>query len=127
MIVIANVFPKIETVKILHRLLSKNRRFRTRFHSQHVKASQILSKSPLQHFLHVLSSFSGKLICKISPLVLGEILVVFPNRMAADSKYPVRDCQNLQLPVQMQLSEKRKNVSQFFVPVLKSTSNFKHF
>ena len=45
-IVIANVFPKLETVKILLTPLSKKRRFNPRFDSQHVKASQILVKSP---------------------------------------------------------------------------------
>ena len=42
MIVIANLFPKLQTVKILVRPLSKKRRFRTRFDSQHVKASKML-------------------------------------------------------------------------------------
>ena len=37
---------KLQIVKILPRPLSKKRRFRTRFDSQHVKASQILAKSP---------------------------------------------------------------------------------
>ena len=37
MIVIANVFLKLQTVKTLLRTLSKKRRFRTRFDSQHVK------------------------------------------------------------------------------------------
>ena len=46
MIVIANLFPKLETVKILVRAFSKKRRFRKRFDSQHVKMSQILAKSP---------------------------------------------------------------------------------
>ena len=45
-IVIANVFPKLGTVKILLRQLSKERRLSTRFDSQHMKASQILVKSP---------------------------------------------------------------------------------
>ena len=57
MIVIANVFPKLQTVKILVRPLSKKRRFRTRFDSQHVKTSEILAKSPWEHFCHVFSSF----------------------------------------------------------------------
>ena len=39
MIVIANVFPKLQTLKILARPLSKKRRFRTRFGSEHVNAS----------------------------------------------------------------------------------------
>ena len=46
MFVIANVFPKLQTVKTLVRPLSKTRRLRTRFGSQHVKASQIFAKSP---------------------------------------------------------------------------------
>ena len=46
MIVIANVFQKLQTVEILVRALSKYRRFRTRIGSQHVKASPMLSKSP---------------------------------------------------------------------------------
>ena len=45
-IVLANVFPKLQTVKNLVRLLSKKRRFTTRFDSQHVKGSQMLVKSP---------------------------------------------------------------------------------
>ena len=63
----------------------------------------------------------------MSPVVLGEVLVVFFNRLTADGKYPVQDCQNLQLPIQMHLSEKRKTFSEFFVHFLESTSNFKHF
>ena len=53
MIVIANVFPKLQTVKILVRPLSKKRRFRTRIDSEHVKASQILANSPWERFDHV--------------------------------------------------------------------------
>ena len=63
----------------------------------------------------------------MSPLVLDEFLGVFVNRLIADGKYPVQDCENLQLPTQMELSEKRQSISQFFVPFLESTSNFKHF
>ena len=63
----------------------------------------------------------------MSPLVLGEILEVFIDTLTAYGKYPVQDCENLPLPIQMQLSEKRKKFSQFFVPFLESTSNFKQF
>ena len=59
--------------------------------------------------------------------MLGDVLVVFVNRLTADGKYPVQDCENLLLPIQMQLSEKRKTFIEFFVPFLESTSNFKHF
>ena len=63
----------------------------------------------------------------MSPLVLGEISGVFVKILTDDDKYPVQDCENLKLPTQMQLSQKRKSFSEFFVPFLESTSNFKHF
>ena len=84
MIIKANVFPNLQTVKNLLRDLSKKRRFRTRFDSQHVKASQILTKSAWECFYHVFSFFSGKLIWKMSPIVLGEILGVFVNTLTVD-------------------------------------------
>ena len=63
----------------------------------------------------------------MSPLVLGQILGIFVITLTADGKYTVEHCENLKLPIQMQLSEKRKTLSQFFIPFLRSTSNFKHF
>ena len=48
-IVIANVFTKLQTVKILFRPLSKKRHFRKRFERQHARVSQvsqILAKCP---------------------------------------------------------------------------------
>ena len=55
--VIAIVFPKLETVKILDRPLSKKHPFRKGFDRQLVKVSQILAKSPSEHFYHLFSSF----------------------------------------------------------------------
>ena len=67
MIVIANVFLKLETVKILVRPLSKKHRFRTRFDSERVKASQILPKSPWEHFYHVFHHSEGNWFGKCLP------------------------------------------------------------
>ena len=63
----------------------------------------------------------------MSPLVLREILGVILNKLTANGKYPVPDCENLQLAIQIQLSEKPKTFSEFFVPFLKSTLNFERF
>ena len=52
---------------------------------------------------------------------------MFVNTLSADGKYPVEYYENFQLPIQMQVSEKRKSFSQFFVPFLECTSNFKRF
>ena len=65
-----------------------------------------------------------KLIWNMSPLLLGEMLRMFVNTLAIDLMYPVQGCENLQLPIEMQLSEKQKNFSQIFVPFLEYTSNF---
>ena len=51
----------------------------------------------------------------MSPLVLGEILGVFVNILIANDKYPAEDCENLSLPIQMQLSEKRKLFKNFLL------------
>ena len=54
MIVIANVFPKLQTVKNLLGPLSKKRGFRRHFDSQHVKASEIqnIHDSTFNMFFH---------------------------------------------------------------------------
>ena len=59
--------------------------------------------------------------------MLGEIYGLFVNTLAADGNYRGQYCENLQLPIQNQLSEKGKTFSHFFVPCLGSTSIFKHF
>ena len=59
--------------------------------------------------------------------MLGEVLGVFVNILTADDKYPLQDCENLQLPIEMQLSEKRKLFWEFFVTLLEPASIFKHF
>ena len=127
MMVIANVFPKLQTVKDFVTQLCNNGRLGTRLDSRHVKRFQILGKSPWECLYHFFSSIWGKLIWKISPPVLDEISEVFVNIFTANVKYPVQYCEILQFPIQIQVSEKRKTFSQFFVPCLESTSNLTHF
>ena len=50
----------------------------------------------------------------MSPLVLDEISELFVNTLIADDKYRIRDCENLSLPIQMELSEKQKYVFSIF-------------
>ena len=94
MMVIANVFPNFQTVKNFFTPLCKNGRFGTRLDSPRVKVSRILAKRPWECFYHVFSSIWGKLIWKISPLVLGEISGVLLNTLSADGKYPFRYIEN---------------------------------
>ena len=112
-IIIANVFPKLQTLKIFIRPLCKKRHFKKRFEGQHVKTSQLLAKSLSERFYDVFSPLAGNLIWKMSPLILGEIVGVFANTLTADGKYPVQYYENLPLPIEMQLSQKRKTFSNF--------------
>ena len=61
------------------------------------------------------------MIWKISPLYKFEMIGVFVNTWTADYKYSIPQCENLQFPIQMQLSEKPKTFSQLFVAFMEST------
>ena len=61
-------------------------------------------RNPHESNLTYFPSLWGKMICKISPLFKFEILGVFVNTLATEDTYPVRDCENLQFPIQMELS-----------------------
>ena len=104
MIVIANVFPKLQTVKYLVKPLSRKVRFRTSFDSQRGNGYETVVKSAWEHFYEIFWSLWGEMICKISPLFKFEILGVFDNRLTADDKYPVWDWENLQFAIESQLS-----------------------
>ena len=52
---------------------------------------------------------------------------MFVNTSNADDKYSLRNTKKLPQPIQLQLSKKQKNFSQFFSAYLKSISNIEHF
>ena len=52
---------------------------------------------------------------------------MFGKTLTAYDKHPVRDCENLSSPIQMQSSIKPKTFPNSFVPFLESASNFKGF
>ena len=52
---------------------------------------------------------------------------MFRKTLTANDKYPVRDCENLPAPNQMQLSFNPKTFAHSLVPFLESTLNFKRF
>ena len=98
-VVIANVFPKLQTVKDLFRALSKKRRFRISFETQHAKGSLRLAKFTWENFYHIFLPLSRGIILRVSALLKYEILGVFVNTLANDYKYPVPDCENLLFPI----------------------------
>ena len=63
----------------------------------------------LSYFISLL----GKQIWKMSLLVIYEIMRLFVTILTADNKHPLWNCENLSLPIQIQLSKKRKTFLHF--------------
>ena len=51
-------------------------------------------------------------------------MVLLINTLRVDGKYPVLNKDNLTIPIQMQLSQKQKTISEFCAAFLKSSWNF---
>ena len=64
---------------------------------------------------------------KKSLFSIFQVLGLLVNTLAADGKYPVLNRDNLTMPIQMQLSQKQKRFSQFFVQFLNYRLNFIDF
>ena len=50
-----------------------------------------------------------------------------PNKLSADGKYSLLTSDNLTQTIQMQLYQKQKYFSEFYITFLKCSSNFEHF
>ena len=127
MIVTTNTFPEFQTAKDVVRETSEKPRFRTTLDSQHIKGLQTPVKPAWQHFYHNSPSPWANLIWKLSLCVICQILGALVNTLTGDDKYPLRNWENLQLKVQVELYKKRKTFCHFFVSFLAFTSNFKDF
>ena len=77
--------------------------------------------APLQYLLNTLMA----LALEKSLLVIHKILRLLVNTLTADDKHYLLNRNNLAQPIQIQLSEKQKIFSEFFLPFLKSVLNFK--
>ena len=78
--------------------------------------------SPLQYFLNTLISVA----LEKSLLVIHKILRLLVNTLTADDKHYLLNRNNLAQPIKIQLSEKLKIFSEFFLAFLKSVLYFKH-
>ena len=107
--------------------MSKKYHFRGYFGERHGERQQALLKSGWQDLYHSHWSLLKQLGLKKSLLMICKVLKLFVNAFTVGDKDSLRDRYNLTQPIQMQLSEKEKTLSQFFFQFLKSTLNFKHF
>ena len=107
MIVIANVLPKLQTVKGLVRPLSKKPRFRTPFIVNMLKSPKHLWNLHESNLI-IFSITLKETDFKTSVLVICEILGVFVTTLTADGKYPFWNCEKSWLPIQSQFPKKAK-------------------
>ena len=75
--------------------------------------------APLQYLLNTLKVAT-------SFLVIHKILKLFVNPLTADDKHYLLNRDNLTEPIQIQLSQNQKFLSEFFLSFLKSLLNLKH-
>ena len=94
--------------------ISKKSTFRGPFEKQHVKEDQTLLRSKQHHLYHIYWSQWRQLSWNKSLLVICKVLRMFVNILTGDDKYFLVNRDNLRQPIQMQLSEKKKTISDFF-------------
>ena len=105
--------------------MSKKSCFRGRFGKQHSKRAEALLESSSQHIYPIIWSLPSQLSSKPSLWLTWQMLGLFLNTLAGNEKYPFLKRDNLTVPIQMQLSQKRKTFSEFFAECLKSAINSK--
>ena len=95
--------------------MTKKSRSRWPFDKQHGKRAQALLKSASHHLYHIHWSLPRQLIWKKFLLLKCQILGLLVKTLAADEKYPAPNKDNLTIPNQMQLSQKKKFFFNFWV------------
>ena len=79
---------------------------------QYDKGSQTLLKSASHQLYLIHWSLAKKLCLEKSLLLTCQFLGVLVNTLAADEKYPGLNRDNLEIPIQMQFSQKQKTFSE---------------
>ena len=85
-----------------------------------------MMKSGEKYFCSTLSSFLAKFCEQKLNLVTSEILGLLLKTLTANFEYYRNNTDNLQLPVQMQLSWKPKIFSLFFIAFFGTALNFEY-
>ena len=127
MTLIAYLFLRLRSAKIMVRYMCKKSRFRLPFQKEHGKLVSTLFKFERQHLHHIFWSPRRQMSYKKSLLVRWESLRLFVNTMSAVDKCFPPDRDNLMQPILMQLSQKLKRFSRFFIAFSKSRLYFEYF
>ena len=95
--------------------MSKKSRFRGPFDKERGKRAVTLLKCDWEYLYHIYWTLWTEFSWKKSPLVICKVLGLFVNTLTADYKYSLLNRGYLLRHVQMQLSQKRKTFSNFFI------------
>ena len=96
------------------------------FHNSHGKRTETLLKSERDQLSHIYWSLWMQFSCEKPVLVMCKIFELFLNTLTAEDKYSLLKRDNLLTHAQMQISQKQKTFSQFFLTSLKLRFNFEH-
>ena len=107
--------------------MSKKSLFGGPFDKEHGNLDDRLLKSEWQHLYHIYWSLWTQLSSKTSLLVICKMLGLFVNTLTGNEKYCLLNRDNLLHHFQMQFSQKKNTVSQFFTAFSKSRFNFEKF
>ena len=86
---------------------------KTRLEKEHDKQGETLLKSERQHFYHIFGSLWRHLSRTKFLLVICKVLRLFVNTLTADDKYSLVNRDSLTQPIEILISEKEKNISEF--------------
>ena len=127
MTLLAYLFLRLRPAKNVVRYRCKKSRFRLPFQKEHGKRVSTLFKFERQHLYDIYWASGRQFSWKKSVLVRCKSLRLFVNTMSAVDKccLPIRD--NLVEPIHMQLSQKLKTFSRYFLAFWKSRLNFELF
>ena len=99
---------KITDSENVVRTMPKKSHFRGPLYKQHGKHAPALLKSPWHHLYQIHWSLSSQWRWKKSLLLTCKILGLLVNTLAAEENYPVLNRNNLMIPIQMKISQKRR-------------------
>ena len=107
--------------------ISEKSSFRGPFDKQHGKRDKILLKFQRHYLCDIYWSLWKQFSWKESLIVICKILGHFANTLNVGHISSLLNKDKLTQPIQMQLSQKQKDFSQFLASFSKSRLNFQHF
>ena len=124
---IADVFPKLWTLKSLARSMLKKSPFKGSFEKPHGKCTQTLLKRQGELLYHIYWSLWRQFSHKKFLLVICKMSRLFPNTLSTDGKYSLFNKGNLTQPIYIQVSRDTKRFFWIFFSIFEIYFKFGTF